>query len=149
MKRFSFSLQRVLEFHRQREEAQRLRLEALAAERTRLLERAAQLLAHSLRVRGECARRQQIPAGDLRQVYEYARALGRHRERTLEDAGRAERQRQDQMATVLETRRRVLVLERWRTRKLAEYTKRSDREQDTLATELHLASLLRASGKNL
>jgi len=149
VKRFSFPLQRVLEFRRQQEQAERLRLETLAVERARFLARAVELEAQSRDLRGECVRRQQISAVDLQQAYEYAQALGRHRELALEDATRAERQRRDQMARVFESRRRVQLLERWRARKLAQYAKRSDREQDALAMELHLGRLPRATEKNL
>jgi len=149
MKRFTFSLERVLDFRRQQQDVERLRLEALAAERRRLEQDAVRMLEQSRSTRTECASTASLSALELRQAYEYSNALRRSRDEALGQAGRVERQRSHQQLLVVAARRNVRLLELLRTRKLARHSRLAGREQEALAGELHLAKLRREAEKNL
>ncbi len=147
MKRFTFPLQRVLELRRQQEDMERSRLARLAAERLRLEEQAELQAEESRRTRAACASEAALPGGDVRLAYDGAAALLRARERSLELARDAERRRQDQLAVVLDARRRVRLLEILRARRLGRHGRLAAREAETIAGELHLAKLFRESKK--
>jgi len=143
MKRFSFTLDRVLGFRRQQEELERGRLRALLAEQAALLGRAGQLQEESRRQRAACLLQDGLTALDLRRVHEYALHLNRVRTQTLEAAGDKEQLRKQQLQRVLEVQRKVRLLETLKSRRLAEHRRETDRELENLAAELHRARLLR------
>lgn len=139
MKRFLFSLQKVLDFRRQQEEVERGRLARLAAERARLERHAAEQGEESRRERAACARATSVPAEDLRRSYEGAATLLRARERSLEEAKQTEEKRVEQLGVVLEARRRVKLLELLREEKRFRHDRLAGRELETVAGELYLA----------
>ncbi|HYM09663.1 MAG TPA: hypothetical protein VEU62_02980 [Bryobacterales bacterium] len=141
MKRFSFSLERVLEFRRQLEELERGRLQSLEARRVSLLQRAGEMAAEARLCRLRPASQAAISALDLRSAYDYAQALGRAREETLGEAARVAQQRQAQMVTVIQARRGVKLLEILRSKQLRRHMRLADREMEAVASELHLAKL--------
>ncbi len=143
MKRFAFSLQRVLEFRRQIEERERGLLESLGTRRRRLLEQAAQHEEESRRARAEPVQRSFLAGLDLRYAYQYAQALGRARKEALAEAERVDQQRQQQLGVVIEARRNTRLLEMLRSKRLRRRLRLADREQEAIAGELHLAKLRR------
>ena len=143
MKRFSFSLERVLEFRRQQEELERNRMEALAAQRLHLGQRAIEMEEQSRQARAGCAAGTGVPAIEIRQAFDYAQTLWWAREETLAQRESVERQRREQMQVVIEARRRVQLLEKLRSEQWSRHRKQADREAETLAGELHLAKLRR------
>lgn len=143
MKRFRFPLERVLEFRRQQEDLEWNRLYTLAAQREHLLEHSRQLEAQSRLERAQCVSSPGIAALDVRRAFDYAQALGRSRENTLQRAGELDRERKEQAQAVLQSRRKVRLLELLRGRHWALHARAADREQDALAGELHRAKMRR------
>lgn len=141
MKRFSFPLERVLEYRRQLEEIEIGRLHLLIAERQRLLDQAGRLGREAQRVRTEPISRPILPALELRRGYEYAESLRRSRESTLARAEVADQQRRAQLQVVIEARRNTRLLELLRAKRLRRHARLADRQQETLAGELYLAAL--------
>lgn len=149
MKRFTFRLQRVLEFRRQQEDVEQGRLSLLAAERVKLERQAERQGAESREVRLACASAALLPALLVRQAYESAAALRRAREHSLGLARQAEQKRLQQLGVVLEARRRVRLLELLRDRQRFRHARSAQRELEATAGELHLAKLLRESQKKV
>jgi flagellar export protein FliJ len=145
MKKFSFALDRVLDFRSQVEEAERSRLNALAAQRVRLLEEAQEKRRQSRAARLALLSRSTFPAADLKYAHDYAGSLERSREETLGRAEQVEQRRREQREIVIEARRKKRLLEILRARKLARYSKAAGREQENLIADLHLAKLNRES----
>jgi|GEM_PF-1213657 len=145
MKKFSFALDRVLDFRRQVEEIERSRLAALAAQRSLLLEEAQEKRRQSRAVRLTPFSRSTFPALDLQYAYNYANWLERSREAALGRAERVEQRRREQMGIVIEARRKTRLLEILRAKKLARHSQASGREQENLIADLHLAKLTRES----
>lgn len=141
MKRFSFPLERVLEFRRQLAELEEARLHALAAARRQLLAQAVEMAKQSRLVRVEATARTAITSLELQSSYEYARALERSRQSTLDRAEQLERQRLDQLTRVLGARRDTRLLELLRAKRLRGHVRLADREAEAIAGDLYLAGL--------
>jgi hypothetical protein len=141
MKRFSFRLERVLQFRRQMKELELSRLERLARQRMELTRRAAEYAEQSLLLRSASISRQTAGGLDLRRAHEYAQALRRSGEQALAQAQQVEQQRRKQLKAVIRAGRQVKLLELLRARKLRLHAQLTGREQDALAAELYLAKL--------
>ena len=140
MKRFSFPLDRVLEFRRQIQELESGKLQALAAQRGRLLDRAGEIHQQARFIRAESVSCRTAFAGELQHAHEYVQALGRARETALAQADSVERQRKQQMTVVIEARRNTRLLELLRAKRLRRHAAMAAREQEALAGELFLAA---------
>jgi len=147
MKRFRFSLQRVLEYRRQQEDLESGRLAPLAAERVRLERQAEGQGVESREVRAACAAAGALPAFMVRQAFDAAAGLLRARERSLDLAQQAEQRRLQQLEVVMEARRRVRLLELLRHKRKLRHGRAADQELEAIAGELHLAKLRRESAK--
>jgi len=143
VKRFRFSLERVLEFRRQQEEVERALLARIATERTRLEQLAQQQQIESRELRAVCVAEGVAVGAHVRQAYDSAAALLRRRTRSLELAGQAEQLRLQQLATVLDARRRLRLLELLRDRQRRRHVRSTDRALEAAAAELYLAKLRR------
>ena len=139
MKRFRFSLERVLEFRLQQEAAERGRLAALVAERRRLEGQAEEMLETSAQARRAVLGAGLLEAAELLAAHHYAGSLLRHREAALAAARAVEQERRAQLGQVLEARRRVRLLERLRERRKREHTRQAEGEWEAAAGELHQA----------
>jgi len=139
MKQFTFPLQRILEIRRHQEEAERLRLQQLRVERLRLQDQAQQLFEQSRLARIECVSGPGIEARQLQAAYDYARAMDRDRTETLARAAELDQRAGQQLQSVLLARRNVRLLEIMRARRLAAHNRSVDREQESVASDLHLA----------
>ncbi len=147
MKRFRFSLQRVLEYRRQQEDLERGRLALLAAERVRLERQAEGQGVESREMRAACAAAGTLPAIVVRQAFEAGAGLLRARERSLDLAKQVEQKRLQQLGVVMEARRRVRLLELLRRKRKLRHVRAADQEMEAIAGELHLAKLRRESPK--
>ena len=142
MKRFSFPLERVLEFRRQIAELEETRLQALVAARRRLLAQAVEMAGQSRLVRLEAATRAAVTTLELQSSYQYAQALERARQSTLDLAEQLERRRMDQLACVLDARRNTRLLELLRAKRLRSHTQLADREEEATAGDLDRKSVV-------
>jgi flagellar export protein FliJ len=139
VKRFQFSLAKVLDFRRQQLEMEQAKLEALVAERQPLDAQSARIegqvveTRRLLMVTGSVAA-QELVASDAYLHY-LAGEKKRHAAKMADWQARATKQEQ---ATV-EARRRVRLMEKLEERKLREWKARVDREQENLSGELYLA----------
>ncbi len=141
MKRFEFSLRRVLDVRKQQSDVEHARLQALLQTASRLL--AAKLL---LKQQLDDARTslRQVPASgeDLRIFAEYERHI-HHRCAGLDrDSQLVHQQVRDQQAKVRDADRQVKLLQNLKAQKLAEWTVQHDKELEELASDSHLSRML-------
>ncbi|MBI1791566.1 MAG: hypothetical protein HYR60_28895 [Acidobacteria bacterium] len=135
MKRFRFSLDRVLSWRRQQLELEQSRLAALLAELTGRIAHAGRLEREQLEVRRRlCAEPQELAAGD-----NWLRCLAGQLQQTRAEIAAFERRIQAQQTAVRAARRAAEVLERLKQRRFGEWQAALDREEENLAGELYLA----------
>ncbi len=143
MRRFRFSLERVLEWRRLEEDAEAARLAALLEEARRLERDGAELEAQAGRVaaaiRDLALGRARLDGRDLAVLDSFSDWVRHRREelslRKEELRGRIEAQRR----RVLAARRKVRVLEKLEDRARRQWERDYDREIEQLAAESHLA----------
>lgn len=143
MKRFSFRLDRVLEWRRSRMEAQQRELERMLAERARL-EAEHALLDAAL----EAARRSVFEAAapgravdgpTLVALENFGRSVRQEQGRLARRRAELERSISTQRARLVAARRDFRLLEKLRERALAAWERDYAREVEALASELYLA----------
>lgn len=140
MKRFEFSLGRVLDLRRQQASVEQARLQAL-------LKTLDQLSAtkHALLQQLDDARtslRQSAPTGDdLRLFVQFERHIHVQCTRTDQDSRAVQRQVREQQIKVIDADRQVKLLEKLKTRRFAEWTHACDKELEELAADSHLARM--------
>ena len=139
MRRFHFTLAKVLDFRRRQLELEEAKFEALHSERRSLEAESSRLEGEVLQTRQSLmvtgfAESQDLVSADL-----YLRHLSeetkRHALRVAEWQARASKQQQ----LVVEARRRVRLIEKLEERQLRDWKAAADREQENLASELFLA----------
>ncbi len=148
MKRFSFSLDRVLAWRRLQREQEQAALEKLIAERNALAERVRQIrtdraecrdaLAHSLTLE---SRQVTTLPGWLAKVTNTLHSLAA---RSQELEGRVQRQQE----TLREAERQVKLLERLRDRRLTVWQTQVALEEEAFAAEAYLARCIRLKKAN-
>ncbi len=139
MKRFRFTLQRVLEFRATRAEEEERKLTVLQAELAGL----AQAIEQTNQSRDNAARKlataQQARGEELWALTHFCARLDGER-RVLEQKKSACAQRlARQQNSYMEARRDLRLLEKLRERRLAEWTIEAGREMENVAGELYLA----------
>lgn len=143
MKRFSFRLERILEFRRSRMEAEQRALERLLAERAHLEARhaflEAALEAARRSVRAASAAGQTVEAQTLVALENFSRAVRREQSRLLGRQAELERNISAQRERLISARRDFRLLEKLRARAQAAWERDYTREVEALASELHLA----------
>ena len=139
MKRFEFSLARVLEFRRRQLELEESKIEALNAERAALDGESARLAAEEERTRGALMVTGSVEAGELVAADLYLRHLAEERKRQREKLADWSTRLRKQQDAVLEARRRLRLLEKLEEKKFREWQTEVDRELENLASELFLA----------
>jgi flagellar export protein FliJ len=143
MKRFTFRLERILEWRRGRMEAEQRALERLLAERARLeaqqafLESALEAARRS--VREASAAGQTVEAQTLVALENFSRSIRREQSRLLARRAELERTISAQRERLISARRDYRLLEKLRARALAAWERDYAREVEALASELHLA----------
>jgi flagellar biosynthesis chaperone FliJ len=134
MKRFQFRLQRVLEIRRLQ-----ARLEEEAAEKLRAAR--AGLLGRLAGVQRESAESFTLPVEQQRDAAAYRRHLAVLVKRLQGDLSQLDAQIARQQAKLAEAKRRCELLERLRSRRLAEWNAAFALELDELAADAHRARL--------
>jgi flagellar protein FliJ len=141
MKRFQFRLQRVLDLRRQQAETERTHLRNLLAA-FELLEGEIRSLAKQLEEARAHVRHAPSAAGEDYIALSYFENHVHRKAATLETRRKQlERQIADQRAHLLQTERKVKLLERLEARRRSEWTAERDKELETISAEAHLARL--------
>src|SRR5713101_4380302 len=139
MTRFHFPLEKVRDFRRRQLEVEEAKLEALHTERQALVAESAHLESEAAQTRVSLmvtgvADAQDLVASDL-----YLRHLSAGKKRLAARVADWQARAAKQQQAIVEARRRVRLLEKLENRKLREWQKGVDREQENLASELYLA----------
>jgi flagellar export protein FliJ len=139
MASFHFPLQRVLDYRRTQLEVEEVKFRQSVAELAALDHARAELEAGAVRTECEVRRWDPLGGDDLA-------ALGAYRIRVRSEERRLALKRSEcaravaaQQAAMLESRRRLRLLERLKEKRLAEWTAARDRELDEIASESYLA----------
>jgi flagellar export protein FliJ len=143
MKKFQFPLQRVLEYRKLQLECEQARLEECLARLQAVdamekeLERQRSEAEHDIRVRR--ASEYAVPAAEGVAFSGYAGHVTRVGQMLAMRRSENTRHVEQQRAVVLDARQRVEMLDHARQRARQRWLKDSDREQEQLASDLHLA----------
>ncbi len=143
MKRFTFRLDRILDWRRGRMEAEQRGLERLLAEQAHLeaqhafLESALEAARRS--VREASAAGQTVEAQTLIALENFSRSVRREQSRLLARRAELERNIYAQRERLMSARRDFRLLEKLRARALAAWERNYSRELEALASELYLA----------
>lgn len=145
MKAFEFRLERIAEYRRQEAEVAQSRLQTLLADRARLDAQTLALETRSNEAKISVFAQAGVTGEELSGLSRFqdhvARASKQLDLKKLELNASIEKAR----AVLLETERRVKLLDRLRERKLHEWQTASNRELEAIAADSHLARL--AAGK--
>jgi len=143
MKRFQFPLDRVRRWRAGQAALEEGKLEQIREQLTRLRQEKRKVEADRTESAREVLGQPAIQATDLENLDAF-RLHTRDKIRDIETRERqTEAQAEQQRQRVLETRRAAELLERLKRKALDEWQAASDREQETLATELYLAKRAR------
>jgi hypothetical protein len=140
MKKFQFALERVRQWREQQAEIEEERLGALLAERSRIQCEMTRWEAEKSDADKALVSFSILEASQLAALDQWRAHLGRERVRLdawLADCGRRIAAQQQ---AVLEAQRRARLLERLKQRGFEQWRRGVDRDQDQLATEIHLAT---------
>ena len=147
MKRFSFPLERVLRWREEQATLEELKLEQLRARVAALEQQKRDTAFERVRSATEVLSHRVVEATELENLDAYRL----HMRDKIRDLGnrvrKAEVQAEQQRQKVVEARRQAELLERLKCRALAEWQAASDREEETLASELYLANHARRTGR--
>jgi flagellar biosynthesis chaperone FliJ len=136
---FRFRLERILEWEQKnldREKRLTAECHRLVAE---VLDAIARLHAEHLMIEREWLEKTAIPGSDAASLGRYRLGVRKAERTLLTERELRERNLHRQTAKMLETQRKLRVLENLRGRKLREYTYLADRELEQVAAESHLA----------
>jgi hypothetical protein len=143
MKRFSFPLERVRRWRDGQAVLEEMKLEQIREQLSRLGEEKRRIESERIDNEREILAQPSIEAIQLQSLDAY-RVHVRKKTRDIENSQRqVEVQVEQQRQRVIETRRNAELLERLKRKALDEWQAASDREQETLATELYLAKRVR------
>lgn len=141
MKRFQFRLQRVLDLRRQQAEAERTHFRNLLAA-FELLEGELRSLATQLEEARAHVRHAPSSAGEDYIALSYFEGHVQRRSAVIQTRRQQlERQISEQRAHLLETERKLKLLERLEERRRSEWAAERDKELETISAEAHLARL--------
>lgn len=142
MKRFRFTLEKALRWRRMQAELEEARLAELLGRRERLRRESATLereLAGGEQALSAAARRgAAVEPQELAALEEFRRYVRRRREELRRAETELEWRIGERRKAVLEARRAVRILEKFRAKKFAEWSREADREESRIADELHL-----------
>ncbi len=139
MKRFSFPLERVRLWRAGQAALEELKLEHLREALSRLQQEKQGIQTERASSHRQVLGQLSIQAAELESLDVY-RLHSRNRIREIENRERQAAQQLDaQRRRVIEARRAAELLDRLRRKAMEEWRTASDREQETLATELYLA----------
>ena len=145
MKRFSFPLERVRLWRTGQAALEELKLERLREALSKLQQEKQGIQTERASSQRQVLGQPSMDATELQSLDVY-RLHTRNRIREIENRERQAAQQADaQRQRVIEARRAAELLDRLRRKAMEEWRTASDREQETLATELYLAKRLRRS----
>jgi flagellar export protein FliJ len=139
MKAFQFRLQRVLEYRAVKLMAEERKLLTLRAEFEELGREIARLGQESRRCETALSRAKHLTGRDLALFAAFRESLLRRRTVLEGDRSRCMAKLHRQTQNYLTASRDHKLLEKLRSRRLAEWTREADRQTDHLASELYLA----------
>jgi flagellar export protein FliJ len=143
VKRFSFSLDRVLDLRRHELEVAEARLQTIQSKREQARQGAASLEKQFLAFSDESLRVQVTSGSALQAAEGYLEGLRLGRRAQLQQEQKWEAERQSEVARVLEARRKVKLLEKLRERGERQQMAAADRQMESEAAELFLAKWVR------
>ena len=147
MKKFSFPLDRVLNWRRLECERERARLEQRIAEHGAVEQRAFSIRRERDNTGQGIAEARVITGTEVATLVHWQMAVRRQlKELEIEEAKAADRIR-EQRTVVQEAESKVRLLERLREKRHGQWTVDLAREEETFATEVHLARFVRMKTK--
>lgn len=139
MKRFRFQLETALTWRRQREQAERARLETLAARKAQLQGRKHEVEQSWIEARQATVSRREVEGAELAALDAYRRAAGAEQARLDGQLAALEQDIERQRAVLVEAGRQTRLLEKLKETKRAEWRRQTDRLLEEEASELYLA----------
>ena len=139
MKRFRFSLEKVLDFRRRELELAEFRLGQVRARQAHLERRGRALQQESFHLREQTARAQATTGAALASTQHYLDSLESEQDRTAESSQKLEQDRQQQLQALIEKRRQVEALERLKDKRKKAHLSGADRREALETADLFLA----------
>ena len=136
---FRFRLERVLDWQQKILEREKMRTAECHRLMMEVQDAIARLHADHLMIEREWLDKKAIPGSDAASLGLYRLGVRKAERTLLTEQERRGRDLSQQMAKMLESQRKLRVLENLRGRKRSEYTYLRDRELEQLAAESHLA----------
>ncbi|HTA71248.1 MAG TPA: hypothetical protein VK776_23340 [Bryobacteraceae bacterium] len=140
MAQFHFSLEKVLRWRALELASEEAKLELLLREQLRLQTMRADLSAEKSNLDRSLDTLPDLRGADLRAVGAHAASLKRQADNLVKLVAKCHRDLSEQKKSYRAAKQRFRLLEELRARKIEEWRKEQDREQETLATESFLAS---------
>ena len=138
MKRFRFSLEKVLDFRRRELELAESRLEQIKAQQAYLERRGQALQQESLNLREQTARAQATTGAVLAAAQQYVDSLESEQGRAADSRQKLEVDRQKQLKALIEKRREVQALERLKDKRERAHLSASERLESLEMADLFL-----------
>jgi hypothetical protein len=143
MKRFSFSLDRVLRFRRLEMERVEARLSELATRARQQRRTAEQRRDEALQSGEQLAARRELYGADFHITRSWRQRLEAERNQALAASEKLLQQHREVLAGLIEARRKVKLLETLRRRKLDTHQRETSRQLEAQAAEFYLARRIR------
>jgi flagellar export protein FliJ len=138
MKRFRFSLEKVLYFRQRELELAESRLEQIKTQQTYLERRGQALEQESLKLREQTTRAEATTGAALASMHHYVESLGSKQDRAIETLGKLEQERREHLKVLIEKRREVEVLKRLKGKRKKAYVLASGRQESLEMADLFL-----------
>ena len=138
MKRFRFSLEKVLYFRQRELELAESRLEQIKTQQAYLERRGQTLGQESLKLREQTAQAQATTGTALVSMHRYVESLANKQARAIEAFGKLEQERREHLGALIEKRREVEVLERLKEKRKKAYALASGRQESLEMADLFL-----------
>lgn len=143
MKRFRFQLETALTWRRQKEQAERARLEDMAARKAQLVARRREVEQQWLEAQAITVSRSSIEGGELAALDAYRRAAGFEQARIDGQLAALEQEIERQRQVLVEAGRQARLLEKLKETKHAAWKRETARLLEEEASELYLAQWAR------
>ncbi len=138
MKRFAFSLEKVLSFRQRELELAESRLEQIKIQQAYLEQRGHALRQESLDLREQTARAEATTGAALASTQHYVDSLESEQDRAAESLQKVEQDRQQQLTALIEKRREVQALERLKHKREKAHLSTADRREGLEMADLFL-----------
>ena len=138
MKRFAFSLEKVLSFRQRELELAESRLEQITTQQAYLEQRGHALGRESLNLREQTARARATTGAALASMQHYVDSLASEQDRAAESLQKLEQDRQQQLTALIEKRREVQALEWLKDKRERAHLSASERLESLEMADLFL-----------